>query len=185
MQPVATEELRHDLYGALRSGGDLPARCSAPSRHPAFGHSTHGQRLLVHRVERVVIGWPESGVAVVGARWLCQAITGYATLHDESAVEGLVACAGCEVASVNGGRGRRIYFAERDGRIKIGSSTNVAQRMVALDASLLASMPGGVAAERRLHRRFADARIAGEWFRPTPELMSFIAEVPAVRQGVA
>lgn len=33
--------------------------------------------------------------------------------------------------------------------------------------------------EREMHQRFANARIRGEWFRPVPELLAYIAEIKA------
>jgi hypothetical protein len=39
---------------------------------------------------------------------------------------------------------------------------------------LLAVLEGTRGDERRLHERFAECRIAGEWFRPAPELLRYI-----------
>lgn len=39
---------------------------------------------------------------------------------------------------------------------------------------VLATMPGERADETKLHQRFAPARVAGEWFRPVPELLLLI-----------
>ncbi len=77
-------------------------------------------------------------------------------------------------------RGTSVYFASSANRIKIGWSGQVATRLAQLQTGnpdpvrLLATMPGGRALERRLHERFADARLAGEWFAATPELMAYI-----------
>lgn len=76
-----------------------------------------------------------------------------------------------------------IYFIRmgQDGPIKIGFSGNVATRFAGLqigcphELSLLGRMPGGLDDERRLHARFDALRIRGEWFRPEPELLAFIA----------
>jgi hypothetical protein len=77
-----------------------------------------------------------------------------------------------------------IYFVQQgtDGPIKIGVSTDPEQRLRTLQSSspqpltLLAFMPGGVESERDLHRRFADGRLEGEWFRSdTPGLADEIA----------
>lgn len=57
---------------------------------------------------------------------------------------------------------------EPDGRIRTLQTGNPS-RLVALF-----TMPGTKADEDKLHDRFASARIHGEWFRPTPELLSFI-----------
>jgi hypothetical protein len=39
---------------------------------------------------------------------------------------------------------------------------------------LLAEIPGERADEYELHLRFAACRVRGEWFRPTPELLSYL-----------
>lgn len=74
-----------------------------------------------------------------------------------------------------------VYFIEAtSGRIKIGVAGSVKQRMVSIQNAhdgrlkLMASMPGGYEMERQLHRRFASARVSGEWFEPTPELLAYI-----------
>lgn len=69
-------------------------------------------------------------------------------------------------------------------RIKIGHATNIAVRVGSISrtcpepAELVAfvrhSRPREL--EAQLHRRFADARAHCEWFRPTAELLRFIAE---------
>lgn len=69
-----------------------------------------------------------------------------------------------------------VYFAVREGLIKIGTSGNVHQRVAGLGAKLLGCMPGGYAEERRAHERFADSRVEGEWFTDSIELRLFIAE---------
>lgn len=69
---------------------------------------------------------------------------------------------------------RWVYFAERDGLIKIGYSANVDQRMRQLGARLLALMPGGNGMERRMHRLFAEYRSHDEWFHPGLSLVGFI-----------
>ncbi len=81
-----------------------------------------------------------------------------------------------------------IYFiqAGEGGPIKIGFAESVTKRFRTLQTGhheklvLLTYLDGNVRQERRLHREFRAARIRGEWFRPTPELLAFIAapEVP-------
>jgi hypothetical protein len=56
----------------------------------------------------------------------------------------------------------------------------VARRVATLQTAspaplvLLACMDGDRQAEARLHRRFASARVRGEWFRPVPALLRFL-----------
>lgn len=77
--------------------------------------------------------------------------------------------------------GSSVYFAEADGRVKIGWSSKVATRIAQLQTGnaspirLLAIEPGGRALERQLHERFADARVGGEWFALTPDLQAYVA----------
>lgn len=80
--------------------------------------------------------------------------------------------------------GSCVYFAEADGRVKIGWSRKVATRIAQLQTgsaapiTLLGTTPGGVALERRLHQQFAAARVAGEWFEATPELRAYVEALP-------
>lgn len=77
-----------------------------------------------------------------------------------------------------------IYFIQAGdgGAIKIGFSADPEKRLVkvqsdnAADCRLLGILPGGEAEEMALHARLAAARIRGEWFAATPEVL---AEVPA------
>jgi hypothetical protein len=77
--------------------------------------------------------------------------------------------------------GTCVYFAEADGRIKIGWSRKVATRVAQLQTGspvpikLLGVTPGGRSLERELHHRFAADRLTGEWFTATPELLACIA----------
>lgn len=79
--------------------------------------------------------------------------------------------------------GTSVYFAASGSRIKIGWSARVTARLAQLQTGnpdpvrLLATTPGGRALERRLHERFADARLAGEWFEATPELTTYIEQL--------
>ena len=73
-----------------------------------------------------------------------------------------------------------IYFIQdtKSRAVKIGTSRNPVARMKELQVAhsaplvLLAVMDGSVAEEHALHRRFT--RLSGEWFEPTPELITFV-----------
>ena len=67
-----------------------------------------------------------------------------------------------------------VYYAERFGRIKIGWSSDVAQRMGTLKAVLLATEPGDRHLERQRHAQFSADRIVGEWFQASPALEAHI-----------
>ena len=83
---------------------------------------------------------------------------------------------------------RVVYFVARTPRpvvgelVKIGMASNMAARFSALQSSqpetiyLLATIPGGLTVERRLHRVYSHLRERGEWFRVDPELAEFIEE---------
>lgn len=71
-----------------------------------------------------------------------------------------------------------VYFAERDGLIKIGYSSRPRERAVKLGATLLATVPGGFADELNMHARFKADRVEGEWFRPSEALRAFIERIP-------
>ncbi|MGW5609790.1 hypothetical protein ACWEWI_27635 [Streptomyces sp. NPDC003753] len=63
--------------------------------------------------------------------------------------------------------------------IKIGTTTQLRKRMRAIPAVPLAVEPGDVVREAQLHRRFAELRQNGEWFRPAAELVVYINELRA------
>jgi hypothetical protein len=83
----------------------------------------------------------------------------------------------------------RVYFLQESsiGAIKIGTTKNVNTRVRTAATytphtlSVIASISGNHEIKIDLHRRFADARIRrrGEWFRPVPELLAYIAEIKA------
>lgn len=75
-----------------------------------------------------------------------------------------------------------LYFircGER-GPIKIGIADNPGARMAGLQVAhflelrLMGTIAGGAEAEKAWHARFAKARIRGEWFEPTAELLAAI-----------
>jgi hypothetical protein len=78
----------------------------------------------------------------------------------------------------------RVYFisdCNDVGPIKIGVAECVDSRLEGLQTGspvllkVLATVPGGYAAERKLHRRFSATRLHGEWFERTPALLREIA----------
>lgn len=74
-----------------------------------------------------------------------------------------------------------VYFAEAEGSIKIGWSSDVARRLEELQTGnprkirLLGAFPGTMHDEAALHRKFGHLRLEGEWFRGESELRSFVA----------
>lgn len=82
-----------------------------------------------------------------------------------------------------------VYFVRREGLIKIGTTSHLANRLKAMSrggqmppgmtvgpVELLATTPGGRDVEARLHRQFDADRIHGtEWFQTTPRLLRLIA----------
>ena len=71
-----------------------------------------------------------------------------------------------------------VYFIRFDTRIKIGFTTNLQKRMTDLHPDeILATAPGSLAVEKRLHGMFGEYRLVGEWFKPAPALLAYIARV--------
>lgn len=69
-----------------------------------------------------------------------------------------------------------VYFLRRGDRIKIGFTTDPATRFTVLRADeVLHVEPGDTGHERALHAMFAQHWITGEWFRPAPALLDYIA----------
>ena len=76
-----------------------------------------------------------------------------------------------------------VYFLRsgENGPIKIGFTGSApTARLAALQTGnpeplrLIGAIPGTMADEGKLHDRFAEAWLQGEWFRPVPELLAFI-----------
>ena len=75
-----------------------------------------------------------------------------------------------------------VYFIREgvQGPIKIGWSKSPEARIAALQTAnpnplvLLGKIPGPMEEERRIHSIFDRDRIQGEWFRPSPVLLSFV-----------
>lgn len=78
-----------------------------------------------------------------------------------------------------------VYFVQNshNGLIKIGCTKNKKSRLSALGVTsdgpirCLATMPGGLDEERKVHRLFSGSRVQGEWFSCSPELLSFISNL--------
>lgn len=73
--------------------------------------------------------------------------------------------------------GGHVYFVEAEnGLIKVGFSKSIRERFkklataTPLTLTLLGLRPGTAQAEREIHKRFADQRVMGEWFKPSSEL---------------
>lgn len=70
-----------------------------------------------------------------------------------------------------------VYFARVGNLIKIGTTSNLWQRMASLGhPQLLGVMPGGYKVERQHHRRFATEHVTGEIFEATDRLLAYIRE---------
>ncbi len=85
-----------------------------------------------------------------------------------------------------------VYFIQAGlfGLIKIGSATDPTARLAMFQTGcpeelrLIAAIPGGGVAERRLHKQFAHLRVRGEWFQPAEELLGYIEQaIEARRRG--
>ena len=72
-----------------------------------------------------------------------------------------------------------VYFIQFGDRIKIGYTTDLAQRMTAVPHDkILALIAGTMTDERRCHEKFAHLRLTGEWFSAGPDLLKFIDKLP-------
>lgn len=82
-----------------------------------------------------------------------------------------------------------VYFcqSENGGPIKIGVSDNPWRRLAAIQLCnpeplrFVGLVPGNRFDEHDLHERFDSAWVRGEWFRPVPELLEFIAAEASAR----
>lgn len=79
-----------------------------------------------------------------------------------------------------------VYFIKSTNthEIKIGfTSGDVSKRLSSLQTShpyqleLLTTIPGGTDFERSLHQQFEQHRLKGEWFKPHPDLVSYISSI--------
>jgi len=79
----------------------------------------------------------------------------------------------------------RVYFigpANDDGPIKIGfTSGDAEERRRSIQTyhpeslKVIGVIEADFKTEKEIHRRFAESKLRGEWFKRTPELLSFIA----------
>jgi hypothetical protein len=73
-----------------------------------------------------------------------------------------------------------IYFIKADDRVKIGFSHDPLKRMKELQTGqhrslrLMGVIEGSLGDEKALHKRFAQYRTRGEWFRLSEEVIGFI-----------
>jgi hypothetical protein len=78
--------------------------------------------------------------------------------------------------------GPRVYFVQsvEGGLVKIGFTRKLQERIGTLNRmgaaalSFLGSLAGDRELEQSLHERFARARVRGEWFSLTPDLLRFL-----------
>lgn len=79
-----------------------------------------------------------------------------------------------------------VYFikSEKTHEVKIGFTAGaIEKRMASLQTAhpcklkLMAIIPGSMEHENSLHEKFDSIRLHGEWFRPSPDLLTFIAQL--------
>ena len=76
-----------------------------------------------------------------------------------------------------------VYFVSNGREMKIGFSANPATRLKELQTAssspllFLGAIPGDLATEKALHRRYARFRAHGEWFRLDPDLLQGIGDL--------
>lgn len=71
-----------------------------------------------------------------------------------------------------------VYYLRFQDRIKIGTTTDLTQRLSNIPHDrLLAIEPGGRHLEHERHAQFADAHAYREWFHPTTDLLEHIDTV--------
>ena len=87
-----------------------------------------------------------------------------------------------------------VYFVERHGFVKIGTTQNLPARLASLDrgdsaisgmivdpVTVLAVMPGGRPVEQAIHALFEHLRYDGEWFLLDGALVPFVKSVAEAR----
>lgn len=139
-----------------------------------YGWSPNAVNPVLHVYERHVDHrYVGTGRIRVYSVWRCGAGGWDAQFTDEP--NDVRPCLRCEIADEH--PFDRVYFAERDGLIKIGKSSQPNARVLTLKARLLATIPGDGRTEVALHLAFAHLCVKGEWFRPAPELLALIERV--------
>lgn len=74
-----------------------------------------------------------------------------------------------------------VYFIERDGRVKIGQTRNLGQRLrdfrtaSTSPINVLLTLQGGKALEFHFHQKFKDSRVEREWFEYRGDVEDFLA----------
>lgn len=152
------------------------------TRFAPFGHTRYrrhsGQWPLLHRVAEIHLVWRNRRAPDCRVRWLCGSGGARPVLLTEPNPE-LTRCFRCERAGVfHPAPVPCVYYAERNGRIKIGTTGNLPRRLYGLHWPMpLAVEPGSFDVERERHDQFAGLRIdqASEWFRPGADLLAHIA----------
>lgn len=84
-----------------------------------------------------------------------------------------------------------VYFiqGESGGPIKIGYTNDVKKRVNTLQTGhpdtlrVLVVIPGSVKTEEEYHRKHGDARLRGEWFKPTEKLLTEISVLKIANHG--
>ena len=72
-----------------------------------------------------------------------------------------------------------VYYVQFADRVKIGYTSNLVSRLTAIPHDrVLAVERGGREVERLRHEQFATARIRGEWFQATPDLLAHCEALP-------
>lgn len=71
-----------------------------------------------------------------------------------------------------------VYYIQEGARIKIGTSTNLPQRLKSISHDqLLAVEPGGLKEERSRHKMFAAIAVGNEWFEAAPPLLAHVRSI--------
>lgn len=153
-------------HGRLRSGFGRPKRTNGLNHILLSAEITwHGDREA---------SWERPRIE---PQWACHRGSRHFELTGPPEGEDPRFCRDCLDALI----GPVVYYAERDGVIKIGHSSSPLVRTSQMDARLLAWEPGRFDLERQRHHelRAAAAQTSGEWYRPVPELVQRIFELRA------